>query len=83
VNDHFTILIEVGGAAAINTVYQLQRGKDPLKSLVASGILYGALLVISDLLDPGVAVAIGALLLLSVFLTRGDALMKLVSALVK
>ena len=72
-------LMAVG--SIINTVHSVQVRADPAPSLIAAGFMTGALLFLSETVDPRLATAIAALYLLASFLFHGTVFINLATAL--
>jgi 4-hydroxybenzoate polyprenyltransferase len=71
-DDALQLGVVVGSAALVNTVYSIQKQRDAVPPLVASGILYGSLMLVGGLTKRfDLAVAFAWVFLLASLVTRG------------
>lgn len=71
-NDVTQLGLVVGTAAFINVTYSVQRNRDPVPPLVASGIMYGGLAVFGQLSNRfELAIAFAWVFLIASLISRG------------
>lgn len=71
-NDALQLSLVVGTAALVNTVYSIQKKRDAVPPLVASGVLYGGLAALGALTNRyDLSIAFAWVFLLASLVTRG------------